>query len=92
MTKQDLLKAQRLSRAILLDILSNDKLKKIDNFSELHDHVDANCLGGVGQSWHWLHDEENELEILNEAQNMVNRALGVINAKIPADSNNAEGQ
>ncbi|GBO89194.1 hypothetical protein [Marinobacter salsuginis] len=91
MNKQDLIKAQRLSRAILLDILSDDTLKTIDNFGDLHDHCDANCLAGVCQEWHWLHDEPNELDILNEAQNMVNRALGVINAEIPADSNNAEG-
>ena len=91
MTNQDLIKAQRLSRDILLEILSDDTLKTIDNFGDLHDHVDANCLGGCCEPGHWLHDEENELDILNEAQNLVNEALGVINAEIPDDSNETEG-
>lgn len=75
-------KCQALARDILAAVLADETLKTIDNFGDLHDHCDANCLAGLCEEGHWLHSEKNELEMLNEAQTIVNNALGVLNHEI----------
>lgn len=46
------------------------------SFAELHDHCDANCLGGGELLHHWLGQEEC-LKVLNEAQEVVDEWLKV---------------
>jgi len=85
MTNRDLIKAQQFAKSILLEVLTNDTLKNIDNFGDLHDHCDANCLGGACEPGHWLHDDPMEHAIIDEAQSIVSSVLGVINAHHPDD-------
>ena len=72
--------AMRLAREILAEVLNDPDISKIDNFSELHDHCDANCLAGVCETDHYIHGLEYEHEILTEAQNRVDKALRTLNA------------
>lgn len=72
--------AKRLSREILAEVLKVPEMSQIDNFSELHDHCDANCLAGVCEPGHYIHGLEYEHEILTEAQNRVDKALRTLNA------------
>jgi len=75
-------KAQKLAREILTAVMADNTLNKIDNFGDLHDHCDANCLAGICEQGHWLHSEPHETDILNEAQTIVNDTLAVLNADV----------
>ncbi len=79
MTGHNLDLARRLARDILQEVMSNPELREFDNYGDMHDVCDANCLGGTCEEGHFIHGEAHEGEIFNHAQTLVNDALSIIN-------------
>ena len=58
---------ESLCHAILDEVQANRFLRGCQSFVELHDHCDANMLGGQALVFHWLTAEQSH-RIINAAQ------------------------
>ncbi len=64
----------RMREEILEDMISGRVPKNVTSFSELHDHVDANCYGGLCTMQLDIQDE-GTMKIVNAAQDSVSEWL-----------------
>jgi len=90
--------AARMKAEILQDIADGVVPADVGSFSELHDHVDANCYGGLCDDdcppelipWHYNGDESDEAREANPAIDRVNVIFDIVDGWLklgrPADT------